>query len=263
MKSQNCKSPIPFVVFTSKVSRYFLDCTNNGLAAEDDYQVVQQAQLNSRKANAKITSILEAHTHRAYDNISYDEAWRNLPEIPSKSEIMPSTQSSRAANLPAEKWNDYQQDSPLDPNLPHNIIDGPWSSKVEYLGTHYQILRKNATLPLQRAVERFQRTPLMMDDRETCIYTNVTFKGLLCSNTGVATRIEFSTDRSPKRVRWEQSRRLAQGVMVALSPMKDGFTRICKVAVVAARQIEGGLNQNPPQIDLFWGGESLSWGRVT
>jgi helicase required for RNAi-mediated heterochromatin assembly 1 len=40
--------------------------------------------------------------------------------------------------------------------------------------------------------------------------------------------------------------------MVALSPVSDNFRSICKVAIVAARPIEG-LNQNPPRIDIFWG----------
>lgn len=31
------------------------------------------------------------------------------------------------------------------------------------------------------------------------------------------------------------------------------FKTICKVAIVAARPIEGGLDQDPPMIDLFWG----------
>ena len=41
--------------------------------------------------------------------------------------------------------------------------------------------------------------------------------------------------------------------MVALSPMTDSFRTKCKIAIVAARPFEGGLDQNPPQIDLFWG----------
>ena len=40
---------------------------------------------------------------------------------------------------------------------------------------------------------------------------------------------------------------------MALSPQRDMFRTICKVCVVAARPIVGGLDQNPPQIDLFWG----------
>lgn len=44
-----------------------------------------------------------------------------------------------------------------------------------------------------------------------------------------------------------------QGNVVALSPQSDCFQTICKIAVIAARPLTGGLDQNPPQVDLFWG----------
>lgn len=65
--------------------------------------------------------------------------------------------------------------------------------------------------------------------------------------------MEFSYERAGKQIRWDQSKRLLQGSIVALSPMSDMFQKQCKVAVVAARPIEGGLDQNPPTIDLFLG----------
>ena len=40
---------------------------------------------------------------------------------------------------------------------------------------------------------------------------------------------------------------------MALSPMNDSFRSVCKIATVAARPFEGGLDQNPPKVDLFWG----------
>lgn len=40
---------------------------------------------------------------------------------------------------------------------------------------------------------------------------------------------------------------------MALSPHRDAFTSICKIGVIASRPYEGGLDQNPPQVDLFWG----------
>lgn len=70
---------------------------------------------------------------------------------------------------------------------------------------------------------------------------------------GAAFRIEFSHERAGKQIRWKQSSRLQQGTMVALSPMTDSFRSVCKIAIVAARPIEGGLDCNPPQIDIFWG----------
>ena len=44
---------------------------------------------------------------------------------------------------------------------------------------------------------------------------------------------------------------MQQGTIVALSPSKDQFQTICRMAVVAARPITG-VTQNPPQVDLFW-----------
>jgi helicase required for RNAi-mediated heterochromatin assembly 1 len=41
--------------------------------------------------------------------------------------------------------------------------------------------------------------------------------------------------------------------MVALSPASDMFSKVCKIAIVAGRPILGGLDQDPPIIDLFWG----------
>jgi helicase required for RNAi-mediated heterochromatin assembly 1 len=75
--------------------------------------------------------------------------------------------------------------------------------------------------------------------------------GYTFASIGAAARIEFSAERAGKRIRWSQSMRLQQGTIVALSPVHDKFKTACKVAVVAARPLEG-VEQNPPQIDIFW-----------
>jgi hypothetical protein len=84
----------------------------------------------------------------------------------------------------------------------------------------------------------------------------VHFKGLNLSPFGAAFKITFSTERAAKQIRWEQSKRLLQGSLVALSPASDMFEKVCKIAVVAARPIAEGLDQNPPMIDLYWGDPS-------
>jgi helicase required for RNAi-mediated heterochromatin assembly 1 len=66
-------------------------------------------------------------------------------------------------------------------------------------------------------------------------------------------KVSFSTERAGKQIRWQQSKRLFQGTMVALSPASDMFEKVCKIAIVAARPILDGLDQNPPMIELFWG----------
>lgn len=62
----------------------------------------------------------------------------------------------------------------------------------------------------------------------------------------------FSLRRSGKKILWEQSKRLVQGTLIALSPANDMFKSICKVGVVAARPLSG-VNSNPPEIEIFFG----------
>lgn len=52
----------------------------------------------------------------------------------------------------------------------------------------------------------------------------------------------------------QQSRRLTPGTVLAISMAEDNFQSICKVAVVAQRPYTEGLEKEPPEIDIFWGG---------
>ncbi|OWP00699.1 hypothetical protein B2J93_1084 [Marssonina coronariae] len=206
----------------------------------------------SRATGKDARSILQEHARKTYQNNLFAEPWRNLPEIPSTDEIKPALRNLAFGSN--DLWDAYQRETVYDHNLPKNIINGPWPSKEEYVGAHYQMLREDAIASLRKSVADVHRNPSMHDDVETWIYTHVTFTGLQLSRTGVASRVEFSTERAgPKRIRWEQSKRLVQGTLVALTPAQDMFKNVCKIATVAARPLDGGLNQNPPQIDLFWG----------
>lgn len=119
-------------------------------------------------------SILVSHVKKTYQDIQYDEEWRNLPEIPTGTEIMP-LRNENTGTVRSEDWNDYQKEPVYDPSLPHNIIDGPWRSKEEYIAAHYQISRKDAIADLQHSVACVKRRPDMMDDRDTCVYTHVSY----------------------------------------------------------------------------------------
>lgn len=76
--------------------------------------------------------------------------------------------------------------------------------------------------------------------------------GLTFAYSGIAARITFSLRRVGKKINWEQSKRLLAGAIVALTPAGDMFQSVCHVAVIAARPI-AGLEQNPPEIDVFFG----------
>ena len=76
--------------------------------------------------------------------------------------------------------------------------------------------------------------------------------GLTFARIGLAARLVFSTKRVGRRVNWAQSKRLLSGTLVALTPENDKFETICKIGIVAARPLSG-LNQNPPEVDIFFG----------
>jgi len=69
---------------------------------------------------------------------------------------------------------------------------------------------------------------------------------------GPICRVEFSARRAGKKIRWQQSRRLTPGTLLAISTARDNFKRICKIATVSQRPFEGGLELNPPRIDISW-----------
>ena len=75
-----------------------------------------------------------------------------------------------------ERWDDYQKDPVVNPDLPHNIVEGPWPSKEEYIGGHYQIVREDAIAPLRQSVALVKKTPNTPDTDDTCIYTHVSFQ---------------------------------------------------------------------------------------
>ena len=138
--------------------------------------------------------------------------------------------------------------------LQENKMFGAWETRADYLQTQYELLREDAVSPLREVVEELKNKPGLMevDSRESAaIYENVYITGLTFANNGIAIRVSFSLRRIQKKVRWIQSKRLRTGSIVALTPADDMFKSLCRVAVVAARPLEG-LQQIPPCIDLFF-----------
>ncbi|CCU82840.1 DEAD box helicase involved in nonsense mediated decay [Blumeria hordei DH14] len=214
----------------------------------DDSEHLSDESTISNFTSAKQYQILASHVRlqNFRKKLTCPESWAQLPEIPTSEEIL-------CSDINPEDWDDYQHDIPYDTNLPCNIVEGIWSSKIEYVSTHYKILRENAIGPLRHAVQTFRRDPGMMEDKLMYIYSEVTIIGWKLCNPGPACRVQFCNNRSEKQIRWQQSKRLLQGSLVALSSSKDLFQKKCKLAVVVGRSTSGGLDQNPPSIELFFG----------
>ncbi|KAI1343297.1 P-loop containing nucleoside triphosphate hydrolase protein [Xylariaceae sp. FL0016] len=167
------------------------------------------------------------------------QQWRNYPEIPTSRDLNPD-------------WNDPSQLAEIR-NIHPNIIDRPWPSKQSYLEAHYRLQREEAISLLRWAARQFRETPEMMDDDNICVYTKVFVRGYLMTRMGPLCRIQFSTERSAKKIRWTQSRRLTTGTLVILSTAQDNFRSVCIPAIIADHPIRDGLDQNPPMIEIQWG----------
>ncbi|KAL8694696.1 MAG: hypothetical protein Q9218_000707 [Villophora microphyllina] len=135
-----------------------------------------------------------------------------------------------------------------------NQVVGPWQSREKYLSDHYALLREDGVAPLRNVVSEVKAEPhiLEKDSMENAqIYEKVFIVGLTFAQSGVAAKVTFSLRRAEKKIVWEQSKRLQQGTIVALTPAHDMFNKICKVAVVAARPLSG-VQANPPEVDIFF-----------
>ena len=156
--------------------------------------------------------------------------------------------------------------------IPANQVVGPWESKKKYLSDHYALLREDAVTPLRNVVSELKAEPHILEKEsmehayiyekvpgifpfcvtEFLMRRQVFIIGLTFAHDGVAAKMTFSLRRSGKKIIWEQSKRLRQGTLVALTPVHDVFNTICKVGIVAARPLTG-VQSNPPEVDIFFG----------
>jgi helicase required for RNAi-mediated heterochromatin assembly 1 len=158
------------------------------------------------------------------------EDWLSEPEIPTAEELC----------------NDVT-------GLLPNKIGKPYKSKERYLKIHYGLLREDAVGSLREAVLDFRQDPSTDDTTKFSVYDQVHITGFTFARRGLAARIKFTARRAGKRIKWESSKRLVSGSIVALLPAntKTVDLRQLVVAVVAARPLSGVLAQ-PPEIDLYF-----------
>ncbi|KAI0542816.1 P-loop containing nucleoside triphosphate hydrolase protein [Xylaria digitata] len=164
--------------------------------------------------------------------------WQTYPEIPTARDLNPD-------------WDSQEDLNRINSLLPNNW-EHPFPDKNTYIETHYRLQREEAIALLRFSVKKYREDPNMVDDDETCVYTRVFIQGYLMTRLGPMCRIQFSTERAGKKIRWTQTRRLTTGSLVAISTAKDSFRTICMPAIIADHTIQGGLDQIPPTIQIFW-----------
>ncbi|KAI9014572.1 RNA helicase [Phycomyces nitens] len=169
-------------------------------------------------------------------------SYRSKPIVPDPAEIMQGPAKAIISN-------DRGRRDDTIPNIPINHVRGPYESTDEYLYTHFELMRQDCLIPLQKAVQSYRLTAdkpkdklglSMSDDqadtvslsRDYRLYEHVHLNAVVFGSRQVLYRISF---RLPYycRVRWPQSKRLMEGTMVLLS--KDNFESDIKIATVVNR----------------------------
>lgn len=188
-------------------------------------------------------------------------AWLRRPEFPTSGEILDRDGSSSSSSSSSDIVE-------ISPNKPV----GAFEDIEDYLSTQYELLREDAVKGLRDAVARVRITSQAAEDAfsgQVGIYekvrshsvstphvfmltrSQVHICGVTLSSRGLALRATFSLRRAGKKILWEQSKRLITGSLVALTPANDMFDTKAIIATIAARPLEG-LQQNPPEVDLFF-----------
>jgi helicase required for RNAi-mediated heterochromatin assembly 1 len=99
----------------------------------------------------------------------FSEAWRKIPETPTPEELL------------AE-----------DPDVPTNVIDGPFPSVDDYLSTHYELVREDVLSGLRGAVRHVRNHPNTDDTREIAVYENVCIMVLVFNRVLTVYRSRYS-----------------------------------------------------------------------
>lgn len=76
-------------------------------------------------------------------------SWLSRPDVPTAEELF----------RPGPEVDPSYYENSNTPSLQPNIIDGPWQDKEEYLSSHFELLRENATRPLREATHLVQQMP--------------------------------------------------------------------------------------------------------
>ncbi|KAL0081247.1 RNA helicase [Phycomyces blakesleeanus] len=169
-------------------------------------------------------------------------SYRSKPIVPDPAEIM-----QGPPQVPVS--NDRGRRDERIPHIPVNHVRGPYESTDEYLYTHFELMRQDCLIPLQKAVQSYRLTAdkpkdklglAMSDDqvetvalsRDYRLYEHVRLNAIVFGSRQTLYRISF---RLPYycRVKWPQSKRLMEGSMVLLS--KDNFVSDIKIATVVNR----------------------------
>ncbi|KAI9302511.1 RNA helicase [Cunninghamella echinulata] len=245
----------PPIEFDWNASPSVVSATLNTSTNEFDIASVTGGKPKKKLDERKIDSPLISTTFKLNTNVDNEPIFsqvtdytlfRNKPVIPHADDILyPQIHFDEFAER-----SDNKKDSKGYPNIPVNHIQGAYKSIDHYLYTHFELMRQDFLIPLQKAVKSYkatletqERLKIFSDDidqlenkqptyRDYRLYEQVQLNAVVFGNRQVLYRVSF---RLPHYVgvSWPTSKRLIEGTLVLLS--KDNFENDIKIATVVQR----------------------------
>ncbi|KAI8647890.1 RNA helicase [Parasitella parasitica] len=226
---------------------------------QEDHGYVQD-KFSTREPEATTTFRLNMDIEDApiFSKVTDYTAFRGQDIIPNFEQIV-IAEELRDPN----EWDQRNYRDPF-PDVPVNRVKQPYDSTDQYLYTHFELMRQDFLIPLQKAVkgykEVFNDTNINDDagismeqvsqQRPYRLYEHVHLNAIVFGTRQPLYRVSF---RLPYyvRVNWQQSKRLMPGTLVLLS--KDHFEKDLKVATIVNRGDEPmrGPNRFEYLVDIY------------
>ncbi|EPB87088.1 hypothetical protein HMPREF1544_06112 [Mucor circinelloides 1006PhL] len=185
-------------------------------------------------------------------------AFRDQEIVPDFEQIVACDELKDPEEWEARGWRD-----PF-PDVPVNRVKAPYESIDQYLYTHFELMRQDFLIPLQKAVRGYKEVFNYAKNQEDVgvameqasqqrpyrLYEHVHLNAIVFGSRQPLYRVSF---RLPYyvRVNWPQSKRLMPGSLVLLS--KDHFEKDLKIATVVNRGDEPmrGPNRFEYLVDIY------------
>ncbi|EFJ30903.1 hypothetical protein SELMODRAFT_408664 [Selaginella moellendorffii] len=155
--------------------------------------------------------------------------FRKIPIIPSKDELL----------------------SVIPTAVPVNKVGLRYTSVLEYLETHFRLLREDFINPLRQGIKQYinRQGGYFAEVR---IYSNVELKGVRFTLNGIENKVSFVAEKvrnKTREINWEQSKRLMFGSLLCMS--RDNFQTITWATVAGRKE----LAQNMVDLRLLDGSD--------
>ncbi|OAD02352.1 hypothetical protein MUCCIDRAFT_143979 [Mucor lusitanicus CBS 277.49] len=185
-------------------------------------------------------------------------AFRNQDIVPDFEQIVACDELKDPEEWESRGWRD-----PF-PDVPINRVKAPYDTVDQYLYTHFELMRQDFLIPLQKAVRGYKEVFNYAKSQEDVgvameqvsqqkpyrLYEHVHLNAIVFGSRQPLYRISF---RLPyyANVKWPQSKRLMPGSLVLLS--KDHFVKDLKIATIVNRGDEPmhGRNRYEFLVDIY------------